>query len=153
MLTYGELSLDICMTQDLVSPSTFQCLRTPTFSSEWPEIMRCFDILIKRLGARIWLGEGPEFPLVIFDSIKDNPQFINRIHETGGNRRSIIWFIEYLSLIHDPSIHSQVCLKMLGLLCEELQHERFSDCRPPLISFAATVGFFDSIQTSPSSHF
>ncbi|KAF9049605.1 hypothetical protein BDZ89DRAFT_1057486 [Hymenopellis radicata] len=104
---------------------------------EFSEIMNCFILLIKRLGRRLWLAEGPEYPQIVFDSIKDNPSFTIHIHESGGARRHIVWFREYLSLIPDLSIHSTVCLKMLSFLCEELQHERFSDSRPATLSFAA----------------
>lgn len=126
------------MIQDQVSYIAKTTL-TPLTSSEFAEIMQCFTLLIKRLGPRIWVGEGPEYPQVIFDSIKDNPSFIDRIQESGGDKRHILWFREYLSLIRDASIHSQVCLKMLSFLCEELQHARFGDSRAAIMAFAAFV--------------
>lgn len=100
---------------------------------------------MRRLEAGLWVGEDPQYPRVVFDSIKDNPSFVSAI-ESSASKRHITWFMEYLSFIKDPSIHSHVCLKMLSFLCEELQHERFSDLRPTIMDFAAAVSSLFDLQ-------
>ncbi|KAG7443042.1 uncharacterized protein BT62DRAFT_953934 [Guyanagaster necrorhizus] len=107
---------------------------------EFVVILRCFTLVMKRLGVRLWLGEGPEYPQVIFDSVKDNDIGMTRLLEECPKERNmwfLSWFVEYLSLIHDTAIYAQVVAKMANYVCEELQVERFGDARPLVMSLAA----------------
>ncbi|KAK0201742.1 SEN1 N terminal-domain-containing protein [Desarmillaria ectypa] len=108
---------------------------------EFAPILRCFTVVMKRLGVRLWLGEGPEYPQVIFDSVKDNDIAMTRLLEERpkGNLWFLSWFLEYLSLIHDTAIYAQVVAKMANYVCEELQAERFGDARPFVMSLAAKL--------------
>lgn len=96
---------------------------------------------MKRLGVRLWLGEGPEYPQVIFDSVKDNDIAMTQLLEDCKEKNMwfLSWFVEYLSLIHDTAIYAQVVAKMANYVCEELQVERFGDARPFVMSLAAKV--------------
>lgn len=95
--------------------------------------------LLKRLNVGLWKGEAPEFPQVVFDAIKDNPSYIKLIEEIVPLDEKpwfLSWFGEYLSSLKDSSVFGDVLAKIVDLLCEELQHERFKEVRP-VVMFAA----------------
>lgn len=108
---------------------------------EFGPILRCFTLVMKRLGVRLWLGEGPEYPQVIFDSVKDNDVAMTQLLEGSKEKNMwfLSWFVEYLFLIHDTAIYAQVVAKMTNYVCEELQVERFGDARPFVMSLAAKL--------------
>ncbi|KAK0221815.1 SEN1 N terminal-domain-containing protein [Armillaria fumosa] len=108
---------------------------------EFAPILRCFTLVMKRLGVRLWLGEGPEYPQIIFDSVKDNDIAMSQLLEGSKEKNMwfLSWFVEYLSLIHDTAIYAQVVAKMANYVCEELQVERFGDARPFVMSLAAKL--------------
>ncbi|KAK0487479.1 SEN1 N terminal-domain-containing protein [Armillaria novae-zelandiae] len=108
---------------------------------EFAPILRCFTLVMKRLGVRLWLGEGPEYPQVIFDSVKDNDIAMTQLLEgcKEKNMWFLSWFVEYLFLIHDTAIYAQLVAKMANYVCEELQVERFGDARPFVMSLAAKL--------------
>ncbi|EGN98396.1 hypothetical protein SERLA73DRAFT_109860 [Serpula lacrymans var. lacrymans S7.3] len=99
----------------------------------FPEILRCLLFLLKRLGNGLWQGEGPEFPQVVFDAIKDNPSYcslVQTVDVTTEKPWYLSWFTEYLNSLRELPIFGDVLAKMVDFLCEELQHERFEDARP-----------------------
>lgn len=107
--------------------------------SEFAYILQCMLFLLKRLGAGLWNGEAPEFPQVVFDAIKDNSSYIKLIEEVVPKDEKpwfLSWFGEYLSSLKDFGVFGEVLAKIVDLLCEELQHERFKEVRP-VVMFAA----------------
>jgi senataxin len=51
------------------------------------------------------------------------------------------WFGEYLLSLKDSGVFGDALAKIIDLLCEELQHERFKDARPVVMSAAIRVSF------------
>lgn len=102
--------------------------------------------LLKRLNTGLWKGEAPEFPQVVFDAIKDNPSYIKLIEEVvplDDKPWFLSWFGEYLLSLKDSDsgIFGDVLAKIVDLLCEELQHERFKEVRPVVMFAAIRVSF------------
>lgn len=140
--TVGELSQVTCMTwvPVCVLRSCVSKTRLIDFLPlEFAHILKCMLFLLKRLNVGLWKGEAPEFPQVVFDAIKDNPSYIKLIEEIVPLDEKpwfLSWFGEYLSSLKDSSVFGDVLAKIVDLLCEELQHERFKEVRP-VVMFAA----------------
>lgn len=99
---------------------------------------------MKRLDKSIWDGEGPEFPQVVFDSIKDNSSLSKIILDLGASEVDAShWILElfkgYIQSTRDRPVFGEVLAKMVDFLCEETQHERFKDVRPVTMSWAVRV--------------
>ncbi|KAF8158282.1 SEN1 N terminal-domain-containing protein [Crassisporium funariophilum] len=106
------------------------------------QVLKCFILVIKRLGKDIWSGEGPEYPQVVFDAIKDNAAFTELIQSTDPSNSGtwyLAWFQEFLSTIRDHSIYGVILAKVIDFLCEETQHERFRDVRPFMMRTATNI--------------
>ena len=91
---------------------------------------------------KFWIGEGPEFPQVVFDAVKDNPSFSQLLQNMGSPAECpwfLSWFGEYLHTIHDLPAYGEVFVKIVDFLCEETQHERFRDARPSIMASALHV--------------
>ena len=109
---------------------------------DFVDIVRCLLLLVKRLNSSMWQGEGPEFPQVVFDAVKDNPSYSQLLQtvDSGGDRPWLIsWFPEYLQTLHDLPVYGDVLAKMVDFMCEELQHERFQEARPTIMIAATRV--------------
>ncbi|KAL0961073.1 hypothetical protein HGRIS_014934 [Hohenbuehelia grisea] len=105
-------------------------------------VLQCFLLVLKRLGTGVWAGEGPEYPPIVFDSVKDNVSFLNSLSEIkpqGHNHWLLAWFAEYLRTVQEPAAYSNVLAKMADFMCEELQHERFRDVRPSIMVTATRL--------------
>ncbi|KAJ3910558.1 SEN1 N terminal-domain-containing protein [Lentinula edodes] len=110
---------------------------------EFKTVLQCFNLVLKRLGKDLWQGEGPEYPQVVFDAFKDNPSLNALLHERDLSPERNPWFFnwlsEFLHTIRDQPGYSEVVAKITDFMCEELQHERFSDARPTVIACAARL--------------
>ncbi|KAF8073606.1 SEN1 N terminal-domain-containing protein [Lyophyllum atratum] len=103
-------------------------------------IFQCFLLLLKRMGDKFWVGEGPEFPQLVFDSVKDNKSFSDVLQTIDLSMERpwfLGWFPEFLHTISNLPIYGEVLAKMADFLCGETQHERFHDARP-MIMLTAT---------------
>lgn len=90
----------------------------------------------------MWQGEGTEYPLVVFNAIKDNPSYLEAL-QSGSNNDQEPWTLTYLnaylkSLDRLPTFKDTIPAVM-QFLCEELQHERFERIQPSAIGIAAKV--------------
>ncbi|RDB14553.1 putative ATP-dependent helicase C29A10.10c [Hypsizygus marmoreus] len=103
------------------------------------DVLQCFLLLLKRMGEKFWVGEGPEFPQVVFDSIKDNKSFSELLQSIDPSKDRP-WFLssfaEILHTIIQLPIYGEVLAKIVDFLCEETQHERFKDARPLIMTSA-----------------
>ncbi|OAX44312.1 hypothetical protein K503DRAFT_861544 [Rhizopogon vinicolor AM-OR11-026] len=109
---------------------------------QFSDILRCLLFLIKRLGNILWQGEGPEYPQVVFDAIKDNPSFSDLLQDVKSVDEKpwfLSWFGEYLASISDSAIFGDVLARIVDFLCEELQHERFQEARPAVMYSAVRL--------------
>jgi senataxin len=114
---------------------------------EFSDVLRCLLFLVKRLGDQLWQGEGPEYPQVIFDAIKDNPSFSSMLQDLKSADEKpwfLSWFGEYLASISESATYGDVLAKIVDFLCEELQHERFQEARPVVMYSAVRVSGFIS---------
>lgn len=88
-----------------------------------------------------WQGEGPEYPQIVFDAVKDNNSFSKLVESIDSASTTspwhLAWLPEYLNTIRDSPMYGEVLAKMADFMCGELQHERFGDSRP-LVMVAAT---------------
>jgi senataxin len=112
------------------------------------DILKCFLFLLKRLGSNIWQGEGPEYPLVVFDAVKDNTsysQLVQSIDPKGDRPWFLAWFPEFLHTLRDLPVYGDILAKMIDFMCEELQHERFHDARPTVMISSTRVSSFLSL--------
>lgn len=94
------------------------------------------------MGDQLWAGEGPEYPQVVFDAIKDNPSFAQLLQnlDLSSERPWFLgWFFEYLHTIRGLPVYGEVLAKIVDFMCEELQHERFGDARPIIMMSAVRV--------------
>jgi hypothetical protein len=106
------------------------------------DVLRCQLFLLKRLGNKLWHGEGPEWIQIVFDAIKDNPKYselLRNIEPSGERPWFLAWFAEYLYTVRELPVYSEIFAKMADFLCEELQHERFRDARPIIMVVATRV--------------
>ncbi|THH12551.1 hypothetical protein EW146_g7587 [Bondarzewia mesenterica] len=106
------------------------------------EVLHCLLFLLKRLGGDLWEGDGPDYPEVVFDSIKDNPAFSEYLRTVGDKEERpwfLYWFADFLATIWSSSIFGNVLAKMVDFLCEELQHERFKDPRSTIMVAAVSL--------------
>ena len=107
------------------------------------DVLKTFLFVLKRAGAGIWEGEGPEFPQVVFDAIKDNPSYTTMI-STSDPAADRPWFLywlpEFLHTLIESPIYGDVLAKVVDFMCEELQHERFGDVRTTVMIVVTRVG-------------
>jgi senataxin len=96
-------------------------------------------LLLHRLGSKFWDGEDVTFPQIIFDAIKDNDAYVQLLASAEGDAWSIRWFSEYLRTFWDLPTWGEMLAKILNVLCDEVQHERFKDVRPIIMTAAANV--------------
>ncbi|KAI6044781.1 SEN1 N terminal-domain-containing protein [Pisolithus marmoratus] len=109
---------------------------------QFMDVLRCLLFLLKRLGSQLWKGEGPEYPQVVFDAIKDNPSFtklVEGIEPSEERPWFLTWFGEYLTSLKDTPVFGDVLAKVTDLLCEELQHERFREGRSTVMLMTARL--------------
>ncbi|KXN88165.1 hypothetical protein AN958_07624 [Leucoagaricus sp. SymC.cos] len=105
------------------------------------EVLRCFNFLLKRLDSSFWVNEPPEYPLMVFDAVKNNTAFAKLIQSTQNNKDEkpwhLAWVHEYFRCVQKmEQIYSAVVAKISDFLLEELQHERFGDARPYVLNSA-----------------
>ncbi|KAF9267418.1 hypothetical protein L218DRAFT_984944 [Marasmius fiardii PR-910] len=111
---------------------------------EFEHILRCFILILKRTGSRLWSGEDPEYPQVVFDALKDNSSFIGLLQaESLANPdrppSAISWSIEFLDTIRDRPVYPEVFAQLAEFMCGELQHDRFGDSRPVFIAYVSKL--------------
>ncbi|KAJ7784568.1 SEN1 N terminal-domain-containing protein [Mycena metata] len=105
--------------------------------SHFEYILRCFELLTGHVTASFWQEEGPEYPQIIFDAIKENSSFSELLlgpsSSSSARHPCLMWCSVYLSAIEGQPAQGDVIAKMANFLCEELQHKRFGDARPAIM--------------------
>ncbi|PCH40128.1 helicase sen1 [Wolfiporia cocos MD-104 SS10] len=111
-------------------------------STHFAEVLRCFPLIISRLGSELWEGEGPEYPLLVLNSIKDNSRYLEILQSLVDAPRSnwlLRWVEPFLKTVGRTPGFKDVLSTMVHFLCEELQHERFKGVRPAAMTIAARI--------------
>lgn len=109
---------------------------------DFAEVLRCFNFLLKRLEASFWTDEPPEYPLVVFDTVKNNAAFERLIQNNSSHEKSwhLAWVHEYFHCTQKiEQIYGSIVAKIFDFLLEELQHERFGEVRPHIFQSAIRV--------------
>lgn len=97
--------------------------------------------MAKRLGRDLWNGEGPEYPQVVFDAIKDNPVFLELLQSSDPSQHGnwhLAWFQEFFLTIRGHQVYGDLLAKSIDFLCE-VQHERFRNVQPAVLKTAISV--------------
>lgn len=101
----------------------------------FPTILRAFHLLLKRGGSNIWTQEPADFPRVTLDSIKDNPAFERMIiNESDSDSDTFEWVQAFVGSIWASAVFEDTLARLVGFMGEELQHERFGDARPQILT-------------------
>ncbi|TCD66618.1 DEAD-box type RNA helicase [Steccherinum ochraceum] len=110
--------------------------------SHFLDVLRCFLLILNRIGPEVWQEEGKDYPLVVFNTIKDNPSYIECLRTSPVTDRdpwTLVCLSTYLKSLDRLPAFKEVLPAMMLFLCEELQHERFKDIQPSAIGMAAKV--------------
>lgn len=111
--------------------------------ADFYEVIRVFAHLLKAYGKLLWRGESNEYPQVIFDSIKDNPSYINLVLDLNVDdvrlSAALDWFQPYLVSIRRMPIFEEGLKRLVSFSCEELQHERFGEKRSIIMTVLLQV--------------
>ena len=109
---------------------------------DFVEVLRNMLQVTKKLGKKLWTGENDDYPQVVFDSIKDNPRFVDLVLKydpSEGKAWHLLLFLEIFRSLWDHPAYGDVLAKFAALTCEELQHERFESARPYITENAIRV--------------
>lgn len=108
-------------------------------------VLRTFLHVLLKGNNGVWTDEKSDYPLVVFDSIKDNPSYISMIQGSNSHstKEESAWFLflfqEFLKSAWDLPIFGDLTAKVIAFYCDELQHERFQDNRPLITEIGVKV--------------
>lgn len=108
--------------------------------------MKAFILLLSRLESKFWEGEGEEYPLLVFNTIRNNRFYSESLENDQPKHThwSVQWMEAYVKSLRElPGLQSLFPL-MIQYLCEELQHERYKDFRASAVCVAAKVRIYIS---------
>ncbi|KAI0632099.1 SEN1 N terminal-domain-containing protein [Trametes polyzona] len=112
---------------------------------QFMDVLRCFVIVLRRLGPSAWNDEGPEYAHVVFNSIKDNTRFLDVLSNLQApvpkDDWQLKWIEVYANTVGKLPIFKDILPSVLQFLCEELQHARFKAVRPNAMSIASRLLF------------
>ncbi|KAJ7644130.1 SEN1 N terminal-domain-containing protein [Roridomyces roridus] len=110
--------------------------------SHFPHVLDSFEYLTGHVGRSFWEEAGPEYPQVVFDSVKENASFAELLRQHTVAYKAhphLSWCSVYLSATKGLPSQPELIAKMADFLCEELQHERFADARPSVMLTALNL--------------
>ncbi|KAI0822260.1 SEN1 N terminal-domain-containing protein [Trametes gibbosa] len=107
------------------------------------DVLKCFVIVLRRMGPDAWQDEGPEYAHVVFNSIKDNTSFLDILCNLPApvlkDDWQLKWIEVYANTVGKLPVFKDILPSVLQFLCEELQHERFKTVRPNAMSIASRL--------------
>ncbi|KAI0648078.1 SEN1 N terminal-domain-containing protein [Trametes meyenii] len=107
------------------------------------DVLKCFVIVLRRMGPDVWQDEGPEYSHVVFNSIKDNIRYADVLRDlptlAPKDDWQLKWIEAYASTVGKLPVFKDILPSVLQFLCEELQHERFKYVRPNAMSVASRL--------------
>lgn len=95
------------------------------------------------------MGEGPEYPRIIFDSIKDNPQYhkaLKTMSSPGSGKAFVAWYPEFLSTLRRSSSYGDIFVHVVDFLATEVRHDD-SNSQPSVMNVLMNVSVFISERT------
>ena len=111
-------------------------------TTDFVEVLRCFLLILQRIGPEVWQGEGNEYPLVVFNTIKDNAGYIGALRAdppANLDPWTLNCLLTYLKSLDRLPAFKEVLPVMMQFLCEGLQHERFQRIQPSAVEIASKV--------------
>ena len=108
-------------------------------NSDFLEVFKAFLLLLNRLGPKLWEG-GQETSAIVFNSIKDNPKFMETLRTTKYTAGTWLlkWIEPFIKSLEPPGLCATLPL-VIQFLCEEVQHEMYGAMRPVALLIAASV--------------
>ncbi|OSD07245.1 hypothetical protein PYCCODRAFT_1381842 [Trametes coccinea BRFM310] len=107
------------------------------------DVLKCFVIVLRRMGPDAWQGEGPEYSHVVFNSIKDNTRYADILcslpEPVPKDDWQLKWIEVYANTVGKLPAFKDILPSVLQFLCEELQHERFKPVRPNAMTIASRL--------------
>ena len=91
------------------------------------------------------MGEGPEYPRIMFDSIKDNPQYRNALKTMSSpdsEKAFVTWYPEFLSTIRKSSSYDDIYAHIVDFLAAEARYDDLENSQPPIINVLMNVSVF-----------
>lgn len=117
---------------------------------DFANVLKSLMYVLTRLGDTFWDVQDPSIPHKVFDAVKDNDEYLRLLQEAADELWPQKWFGTYLGSFAKLPIWNEVFTKVMTLLCDEAQHERFCNVRPQLMAIAAEVNPpLEHLQTSP----
>ncbi|KZT73806.1 hypothetical protein DAEQUDRAFT_355275 [Daedalea quercina L-15889] len=110
--------------------------------SNFMDVLKAFLLILSRIGPGIWESEGPEYPQVVFSSIKDNVRYLEILQNLEDTRKEnwlLNWVEAYLKSLGNLPVCKDVLPLVVHFYCEELQHQRFPGVRPAAICIAGRI--------------
>lgn len=117
-------------------------------------ILECFTIILNAIGPAAWAKEAPDYPQVIFDTIKDNQYMVALLRgEIQGLTvtQPFDWLKAFVPLVRSsctPQVFGNIVAKTFVYLGEELRHPGHS---VTIQTLAAETLF--KVQNSSMFHF
>ncbi|KZV98838.1 hypothetical protein EXIGLDRAFT_763074 [Exidia glandulosa HHB12029] len=118
------------------------------------QVLRCFAVLLRKLGPELWTLEGEEYPQVVFASVKDNRAFVGLL-ESSQDPWFFAWLEPFILSVWDKPTFADIMAKIVSFMCEELQHERFKKWHPLIMSAMAKtlLSVMQKCETADAAHY
>ena len=91
------------------------------------------------------MGEGPEYPRIVFDSIKDNPQYrktLKTMSSSGSEKAFVAWYPEFLSTLRKSSSYGDIFVHVVDFLATEARHDDLKSSQPSAMNALMNVSVF-----------
>ena len=105
---------------------------------DFVDVLKSFFLVLSRIGPDLWKGESEEYPLVVFNTIKDNSRYAEMLL-SGTEGWALDGLPSYLKSVGELPVFREVLPAMIQFLCEELQHDRFKEVRSNAVQVASKV--------------
>ena len=103
-------------------------------------MLKCFLLLLDRLGPQYWEGKADDTPALTFNVIKDNRVYGETLRKLALNKG--LWQLKWIEAFVkslNPNALAHVFPLIMQFLCEQLQHELYDAVRPMAMLIAARV--------------
>ncbi|EKM51498.1 uncharacterized protein PHACADRAFT_199007 [Phanerochaete carnosa HHB-10118-sp] len=105
------------------------------------EVLKVFILLLPGLGPELWQGESENYPLHVFNIIKNNRFYASSLEpdRPEHGHGSVQWIEAYVKSLGELPALRILIPPVIQYLCEELQHERYKDLRASAVCVAAKL--------------
>ena len=120
----------------------YTCAVVTFIGIDFMDVLKGFTLILQRMGPDTWKDEGPEYPHVVFNSVKDNARYADILSSPDSPHEDwqLRWIEQYTLAVGKLATFPDILPSILQFLCEQLQHERFKNIRPNAMCTASRVG-------------